>query len=133
MQTKPTAFFMFPKVAKNACGFAHKQTPSLNAAWLLSLALARGDLAGISHIFARHTPDKRRSSKVLLGCTFLPSFLLFVVNLEKKDTSWRSPRSPEVTGVWWKVYSLNLESVPPSSSGIFPLQPRDLGQVALSP
>jgi hypothetical protein len=59
VQTKPTAFFMFPNVAKNACGFAHKQTLcSQCCVASVFLAPARKDLAGISHIFVKHTHQK---------------------------------------------------------------------------
>lgn len=71
---------MFPKVAKNACGFAHKQTPSHSAAWLLSLALARGDLAGISHIFARHTHQTREGvPRYSWGVPFCQAFFYLLL------------------------------------------------------
>ena len=66
-----------PKLLKMPAGLHTSRRRADSAVWLLSWALARRDLTGISHVLVRHTPDQGRSSRVVPGCGFLPS-LLFI-------------------------------------------------------
>lgn len=48
-----------PKLLKMPAGLHTSRRCAHNAVWFLSLALARKDLAGISHIFVKHTHQTR--------------------------------------------------------------------------
>lgn len=101
MQTKPTAFFMFPKVAKNACGFAHKQTPVLTVLCGFCRGLWQEETWQVFLTSLLNTRQTREGvPRKSRGVDFCQGSFLFVVKLGgRKNTSYMSRPSLKGTGV----------------------------------